>query len=139
MCGIAGVFGRGDRATVESMLGVLRHRGPDDEFVVAGERFALGARRLSIVDVEGGRQPVANETATVWAAQNGELYNYPSVRPKLLAGGHVLHTHCDTEVLSHLYEQYGAELPRHIDGMFAIAVWDDARHTGLLARDRMGK
>jgi asparagine synthase (glutamine-hydrolysing) len=139
MCGIAGVFGRGDRATVESMLATLTHRGPDDEFVVAGEQFSLGARRLSIVDVHGGRQPVANETATIWAAQNGELYNYPSVRPKLLAGGHVLHTHCDTEVLPHLYEQYGDDLPRHIDGMFAVAVWDDTRKRGFLARDRMGK
>jgi asparagine synthase (glutamine-hydrolysing) len=139
MCGICGVFGRSDRATVESMLATLRHRGPDDEFVVSGEAFGLGARRLSIVDVQGGRQPLSNETATVWAAQNGELYNYPRVRPLLVAGGHVLHTHCDTEILPHLYEEYGSDLPRHIDGMFAIAVWDDVRKTGLLARDRMGK
>lgn len=139
MCGIAGVFGRGERATVETMLATLVHRGPDDGFAVSGERFALGARRLSIIDVAGGRQPISNETATVWATQNGELYNYPALRPRLLAGGHVLHTHCDTEVLPHLYEDYGADLPRHIDGMFALAAWDDTRRTGLLARDRMGK
>jgi asparagine synthase (glutamine-hydrolysing) len=139
MCGICGVFGRGDRGTIESMLAALRHRGPDDDFAVAGEDFSLGARRLSIVDVEGGRQPVSNETGTIWAAQNGELYNYPELRPRLTAGGHVLRTHCDTEVLPHLYEEYGAGLPRQIDGMFAVAVWDDTRKVGLLARDRMGK
>src|SRR5262245_57076780 len=139
MCGIAGVFGRDDRATVESMLTALRHRGPDDEFVVAGEGVAPGGRRLRSVDVEGGRQPLANETATVWAAQNGELYNSPVVRPKLVAAGHVLHTHCDTEILPHLYEDHGKDLPKYIDGMFAVAVWDDTRKRGLLARDRMGK
>ena len=139
MCGICGVFGRGDRATVEAMLATLRHRGPDDGFVAGGEAFALGARRLSIVDVDGGRQPISNETATVWAAENGELYNYPRLRPHLLANGHTLHTHCDTEVLPHLYEDHGTDLPKHIDGMFAIALWDDTRKLGLLARDRMGK
>ena len=139
MCGICGVFGRGDRATVEAMLATLRHRGPDDGFVAGGEAFALGARRLSIVDVDGGRQPISNETATVWAAENGELYNYPRLRPHLLANGHTLHTHCDTEVLPHLYEDHGTDLPKHIDGMFVIALWDDTRKLGLLARDRMGK
>jgi asparagine synthase (glutamine-hydrolysing) len=139
MCGICGVFGRGDRATVEAMLATLTHRGPDDAFVVGGEAFTIGARRLSIVDVAGGRQPMSNESGTVWAAQNGELYNYPQLRPRLLANGHTLHTHCDTEVLTHLYEEHGSELPRHIDGMFAVAVWDDTKQIGLLARDRMGK
>src|SRR5438093_687 len=139
MCGICGVFGRSDRGTVEAMLDTLRHRGPDDAFIVGGEQFNLGARRLSIVDVAGGRQPMANETGAIWAAENGELYNYPQLRPRLVAGGHTLHTHCDTEVLPHLYEEYGADLPAHIDGMFAIAVWDDTRKVGLLARDRMGK
>ncbi len=139
MCGICGVFGRGDRTTVEAMLATLRHRGPDDGFVVGGEAFSLGARRLSIVDVEGGRQPISNESATVWAAENGELYNYPRLRPQLLANGHTLHTHCDTEVLPHLYEEHGTDLPTHIDGMFAVALWDDTKKVGLLARDRMGK
>ena len=139
MCGICGVFGRGHRATVDAMLATLRHRGPDDAFVVGGEAFTLGARRLSIVDVAGGRQPMSNESATVWAAENGELYNYPQLRPRLLAGGHVLHTHCDTEALPHLYEMHGTDLARYIDGMFAVAVWDDVKKVGLLARDRMGK
>lgn len=133
------MLGRGDRQVVETMLDTLRHRGPDDGFVVAGERFAIGARRLSILDIEGGRQPMSNEDGSIWAAENGELYNYPQLKPPLLARGHRLRTHCDTEVLPHLYEEHGTDLPLHIDGMFAIAVWDDARQTGLLARDRMGK
>jgi asparagine synthase (glutamine-hydrolysing) len=139
MCGIAGVFGAGDRSVVDAMLETLRHRGPDDSHVVAGDRFAIGARRLSIVDVAGGRQPLANEDGTVIAAQNGELYNFPIARPALLERGHRLRTHTDTELLPHLWEDHGEELPRHIDGMFAMAVWDARRSTGLLARDRMGK
>src|SRR5437867_2448706 len=139
MCGICGVFGLGDTEIVARMLSTLRHRGPDDELSVGGSNFALGARRLSIVDVQGGRQPLANEAGTVWAAQNGELYNFPDLRRRLLQNGHRLHTACDTEVLPHLYEEHLFDLPEHIDGMFAIAVWDDARQVGLLARDRMGK
>ena len=139
MCGISGMFGRGDRAVTESMLATLRHRGPDDGHVVAGERFSLGARRLAILDLAHGRQPMANEDGSIWAAENGELYNYPQIRPRLLQAGHRLHTPCDTEVLPHLYEEHGAGLPEHIDGMFAIAVWDERRQSGLLARDRMGK
>lgn len=141
MCGIAGVFGKKDKGTetIKVMLNCLIHRGPDDEHIVEGDDFVLGARRLSIVDVGGGRQPIANETKTIWAAQNGELYNFPQVRPLLLARGHHLFTECDTEIIPHLYEDYGARFPEQIDGMFAIAVWDDARKTGLLARDRIGK
>jgi asparagine synthase (glutamine-hydrolysing) len=139
MCGIAGVFGNSDRAVVEAMLGVLQHRGPDDSHIIAGDRFAIGARRLSIVDLAGGRQPLTNEDGTVVAAQNGELYNFPAMRPALLERGHHVQTHTDTELLPHLWEDYGEELPRHIDGMFAIAVWDRRQSIGLLARDRMGK
>jgi len=139
MCGIGGVFGHRDVETVNRMVSTLVHRGPDDGYVVAGADFTLGARRLSIVGVEDGRQPLSNETADVWAAQNGELYNYPQVRRELLAAGHQLHTHCDTEILPHLYEEYGKRLPEHIDGMFAVAVWDETNRVGLLARDRTGK
>ena len=92
MCGIAGVFGKGDRDLVERMLATLRHRGPDDGFVLAGDRYAIGARRLSIVDVEGGRQPLTNEDGSVVAAQNGELYNFPELRAALLETGHRLRT-----------------------------------------------
>jgi asparagine synthase (glutamine-hydrolysing) len=139
MCGICGMFGRGDREIVATMLETLRHRGPDDGYVVTGDRFAIGARRLSILDVEGGRQPMTNEDGSVWAAQNGELYNYPILRRQLLDSGHRLSTRCDTEVLAHLYEEHGVDLPKYIDGMFAVALWDDGRQSGLLARDRMGK
>lgn len=121
------------------MLSTLRHRGPDDEHLIAGDEFALGARRLSIVDVAGGRQPLTNEDGTVVAAQNGELYNFPSVRPALLERGHTLRTRTDTELLPHLWEDHAEDLPVHIDGMFAISVWDDKARVGLLARDRMGK
>lgn len=139
MCGISGVFGRPDIETVKRMLDVIVHRGPDDGYSVAGADFALGTRRLSIVGVEDGRQPLSNEDGTIWAAQNGELYNYPRVKQELLERGHRLHTHCDTEMLPHLYEDFGVHLPEHIDGMFAVAVWDASNKQGLLARDRMGK
>ena len=139
MCGISGVFGRPDIETVKQMMRAIVHRGPDDGYSVAGTHFALGTRRLSIVGLVDGRQPLANEDGTIWAAQNGELYNYPRVKPELLRRGHRLQTHTDTEILVHLYEDFGTRLPEKIDGMFAIAVWDTVNKRGLLARDRMGK
>jgi asparagine synthase (glutamine-hydrolysing) len=139
VCGIAGVFGKAGPATVEVMLRRITYRGPDDEFFVSGSRFTLGARRLSILDVEGGRQPLSNETGTVWAAQNGELYNFPELRAALEAKGHRLRTRNDTEIIPHLYEDWGAAFPSRLLGMFAIALWDDARECGLLARDHTGK
>src|SRR5207302_589044 len=135
----AGVFGKADVETVRAMLRTLAHRGPDDEHYVGYDHFVIGARRLSIVDVEGGRQPLSNEDGTIWAAQNGELYNFPELQPRLIADGHRFATRSDTELLPHLYEKYGADVPHHIDGMFAIAIWDSANRRGLLARDRMGK
>ena len=139
MCGIAGYFGDGNRDAVPAMLAALHHRGPDDQHIVSGDRFALGAARLSIIDVAGGRQPLTNEDGSVIAAQNGELYNFSVARPALLARGHRLHTHTDTELLPHLWEDHGEHMPEQIDGMFAVAVWDSRRQVGLLARDRMGK
>ena len=118
-------------------MDVIVHRGPDDGHFVSGYDFSLGVRRLSIVDVEGGRQPLSNESETIWAAQNGELYNFPQVRPGLLAKGHSLRTRSDTEIIPHLYEDYGFRLPEKLDGMFAMAVWDDVNKVGLLARDRI--
>lgn len=139
MCGICGIFGGSDAAVTEEMTSALVHRGPDDGQVVSQAQFCLGVRRLSIVDVEHGRQPVSNEDGTIWAAQNGEIYNFPRLRPELLARGHRLRSHTDTEVLPHLYEDHGTDVARHLDGMFAIAIWDTRRQRGLLARDRMGK
>ncbi len=139
MCGIAGVFGDRDEATVREMIAALVHRGPDDGHVVSGEDFAVGARRLSIIDPERGRQPMCNETATVWVAQNGEIYNFPELKRELIEAGHRFRTRCDTEVLAHLYEQSGLKLSDRIDGMFAIALWDKRLRRGLLVRDRIGK
>ena len=139
MCGIAGVFGKADPTTVAVMLARLAHRGPDDEFLVSGSSFTLGARRLAIIDVEGGRQPLSNETGSVWAAQNGELYNFVDLRPALEAKGHRFRTQGDTEILPHLYEDWGVGFARHLRGMFAVALWDDTRRLGLLARDHTGK
>ena len=118
MCGIVGLFQvTGEPRlvigpeTFDAMTDVLLHRGPDDRGVVAGPGFALGARRLSIVDVEGGHQPVGNEQGTVVAIQNGELYNHLHIRPELEAAGHVLRSRCDTEILPHLYEGVGPGSP----------------------------
>ena len=139
MCGICGVLGRTDRDVVARMLATIRHRGPDDEFMVSGDRFTMAAARLSIIDVGGGRQPLSNEDGTITASQNGEIYNFGVLREQLLARGHVLRTRTDTEVLPHLWEDEGCRLPERIDGMFAVAVWDARRQVGLLARDRVGK
>ena len=139
MCGIAGFFGDGDRTALPAMLATLHHRGPDDRHIVSGERFAIGAARLSIIDVAGGRQPLTNEDGTIVAAQNGELYNFPVLRPALLERGHRLTTCTDTELLPHIWEEAGERLPERIDGMFAVAVWDGRQQVGFLARDRMGK
>jgi asparagine synthase (glutamine-hydrolysing) len=139
MCGISGVFGQSDSRTVREMLAALVHRGPDDEHLASGTSFAIGARRLSILDLDHGRQPISDESGRVWAALNGELYNYPSLRADLLGRGHRLLTRCDTELLPHLYQEGGSDFVQAIDGMFAVALWDDERRVGVLARDRMGK
>src|SRR5437764_2235681 len=121
------------------MLATIRHRGPDVEFIVSGDDFAMGAARLSIMDVPGGRQPLTNEDGSVTASQNGEIYNFPALRTTLLSRGHRLLTRTDTEVLPHIWEDAGCRLPEEIDGMFAVAVWDSRKRSGLLARDRVGK
>ncbi len=139
MCGISGVFGARADVTVGAMLRALVHRGPDDEQIVSGRDFSLGARRLSILDIERGRQPMCDESGRIWCVLNGEIYNFPTLRQDLADRGHRLNTHCDTEILTHLYEDLGASLPLSIDGMFALALWDDRKKIGLLARDRLGK
>lgn len=117
------------------------HRGPDDEGTYVDETsgVALGARRLSIIDVAGGHQPLANETGTVWAVLNGEIYNHRTLREQLRAAGHVFESATDTEVLVHLYEEYRDDMVHALDGMFAFAVWDVSRRRLLLARDRFGE
>lgn len=139
MCGIAGIFGAEDQASIARMLKRLRHRGPDDEFFVTGEDFTIGACRLSIIDIKGGRQPISNETNEIWVAQNGEIYNYPDLMEDLKRGGHRFHSRSDTEVLVHSYEEKGERFLNDLNGMYAIAIWDGKKKKGILARDRTGK
>ena len=120
------------------MTDVMDYRGPDDAGYVSGDGCSLGARRLSIIDVADGHEPLANETGRVWAAQNGEIYNHAALRGDLEARGHVLKSRCDTEVLPHLYEEHGPELAQRLRGMFALAVWDRDARRGVLVRDRLG-
>lgn len=141
MCGIAGSTDDPEGRAVETMCAVMRHRGPDDEGVhvdrAAG--VSIGMRRLSIIDVEGGHQPLCNEDRSVWVVCNGEIYNHPQLREELRMRGHEFATNSDTEVLVHLYEEYGDDLVQALDGMFAFALWDERRGRLLLARDRFGE
>jgi asparagine synthase (glutamine-hydrolysing) len=141
MCGICGSTQDLDGTAVAAMARAMEHRGPDDEsFHVDGATgVALGCRRLSIIDVEGGRQPLSNEDGSVWAVLNGEIYNHPQLQERLARAGHTLRTRSDTEVLVHLYEDYGDELVHALEGMFAFAIWDARRRRLLIARDRYGE
>lgn len=140
MCGICGSTRDPEAVSVTAMDRAMAHRGPDDESVfVDPSGVALGCRRLSIIDVEGGRQPLSNEDGTVWAVLNGEIYNHPELRAQLAAAGHRLSTKTDTEVLVHLYEQYGDGVVHALEGMFAFAIWDSRAGRLLLARDRYGE
>jgi asparagine synthase (glutamine-hydrolysing) len=120
------------------MTRLLAHRGPDDEGYYRDDLVGLGMRRLSIIDLETGQQPVSNEAKTVWVIFNGEIYNYRELRADLERAGHRFATHSDTEVLAHGYEQWGQDLPDHLRGMFAFAVWDSAQRVLFLARDHFG-
>src|SRR5260370_34260825 len=142
MCGIAGLFLRNKAAQlsdVRQMCSAIRHRGPDDEGFHLDSGCALGMRRLSIIDLKTGHQPIANEDQSIWTVFNGEIYNYPSLRRDLVAGGHCFATQSDTETIVHLYEDEGPASVSHLRGMFAIALWDGRRNRLLLARDRCGK
>ena len=143
MCGIAGISyqhdGRVDALELRRMCDVMRHRGPDDEgFHVAGP-VGIGMRRLSIIDLASGHQPIHNEDKTLWVVLNGEIYNYRELREGLEAKGHRFYTHSDTETLVHLYEEYGEACVEHLNGMFCFALWDDVRKKLFIARDRAGE
>ena len=143
MCGICGIVsidgGPVDgEHTVRSMMQALVHRGPDDEGIYVGDRAVLGHRRLSIIDLESGHQPISNEDGSVWIVFNGEIYNYRELRADLLARGHVFRTNTDTEVIVHLYEEHGRDCVTRLHGMFALAIWDDRNKTLMLSRDRVG-
>ena len=120
------------------MCDAMVHRGPNDAGYYVQDRVALGMRRLSIIDLATGHQPVHNEDHSVWVVFNGEIYNFKSLRTLLERQGHRFYTGTDTEVIVHLYEQYGERCVEKMRGMFAFAVWDDRRKTLLLARDRLG-
>ena len=142
MCGIAGVYWLDQppgKAIVEAMCERIRHRGPDEDGFHVDGQCAIGMRRLSIIDLSSGRQPIANEDRTVWVVFNGEIYNYQPLREDLLRRGHRFSTNSDTETLVHLYEEWGEEGLSKLRGMFAYAIWDARRRRILLARDRFGK
>ncbi len=142
MCGIAGVVrwdGQSPRLEdVQAMCDVMIHRGPDDEGFYYDGQAALGMRRLSIIDLETGHQPVSNEDGTIWVVLNGEIYNFKELRQELEARGHRFSTTSDTETIVHLYEDHGPGAIEHLRGMFACAVWDSRRRELLIARDRLG-
>ncbi len=144
MCGIFGAVDlRQESAQGQELLGrmgkVIVHRGPDDEGHYYGKGVAFGMRRLSIIDLDGGHQPISNEDKTVWVVCNGEIYNFKELRASLEARGHVFCCNSDTEVIAHLYEEESLDLFTHLRGMFALAIWDVRRSRLVLARDRLGK
>jgi asparagine synthase (glutamine-hydrolysing) len=138
ICGIATTHGVADVETLRSMSDLLVHRGPDSAGEHVDGGVALAARRLSILDLEHGDQPIANEDGSCVVVQNGEIYNYPELRRELERAGHALRTRCDTEALVHLYEEHGVGFAERLRGMFAVAIWDASRRRLVLARDRYG-
>jgi len=143
MCGIAGILNLADapppeESTLRGMLGMLRHRGPDQYGLYLGDQMALGNARLSIIDLGGGQQPISNEDGRLWIVFNGEIFNYVELRAELEQRGHRFATHSDTEVILHLYEDYGPECLNRMNGQWAIAIWDERQQSLLLARDRLG-
>lgn len=139
MCGITGYLGKGDQSTLKRMADVIAHRGPDDDGFFIDGPVGLGFRRLSIIDVGGGHQPMFNEDHTVAVVFNGEIYNYGELRDELRQRGHAFATTSDTEVIVHGYEEYGPKIFSRLNGMFAIALWNVRTRELLLARDRLGK
>lgn len=144
MCGIAGMVGTdagyvADAAVLRRMCDVIAHRGPDDEGYYVNGSVGLGMRRLSIIDLSTGHQPISNEDGSVWIVFNGEIYNFHEVRDELRARGHVFRTNTDTEAIVHLYEDLGVDCVKRLRGMFAFAIYDLKKRSLLLARDRLGK
>jgi asparagine synthase (glutamine-hydrolysing) len=142
MCGIAGYClkdGNADAASVRAMCDVIRHRGPDDAGYFTNGPAALGMRRLSIIDLSTGHQPMSNEDGSIWVVFNGEIYNFADLRAWLRQRGHQFKTASDTETLVHLYEEEGAAGAKRLRGMFAYAIWDARKQSLLLVRDRLGK
>jgi len=142
MCGIVGFVnkkGSVDRPVLERMCEAIVHRGPDDDGFYTDENAAIGMRRLSIIDVAGGKQPIHNADRTKWIVFNGEIYNYQELRRGLDERGHQFYTNSDTEAILHLYDEFGPDCLHHLRGMFAFAIWDEKEKTLFIARDRVGK
>jgi asparagine synthase (glutamine-hydrolysing) len=143
MCGIVGMVNLDGRAADSALLGrmneAIHHRGPDEEGTYLKGHVGLAMRRLAIIDLKGGQQPIANEDGTAFIVYNGEVYNFREVKKGLEARGHRFHTDCDTEVVLHAYMEWGADCPKHLRGMFAFAIWDERKQELFLARDRVGK
>ncbi len=143
MCGITGFINGDGRAVDRDLLGRMNlaivHRGPDEDGFYVKENVGMAMRRLSIIDLAGGQQPIPNEDRTKWIVFNGEIYNYQSLRDGLLERGHKLRTKSDTEAIVHLYDEYGADCLEHLRGMFAFAIWDERERSLFVARDRVGK
>ncbi len=143
MCGITGTLNLTKthpitEADQRQMLAMVRHRGPDEFGIYLDEEIGMGSARLSIIDLSGGQQPISNEDGTVWIVLNGEIFNYIELRPDLEKRGHQFSTNTDTEIIVHLYEDYGADCLRFLNGQYSIALWDSRSSTLLLARDRLG-
>jgi asparagine synthase (glutamine-hydrolysing) len=143
MCGIVGIVRNDgldiDRGLLGTMCDAIRHRGPDDEGFYVNGSVGLGMRRLSIIDLKTGQQPIHNEDRSSWIVFNGEIYNYLELREKLEKLGHSFYTNSDTEAIVHAYDQYGSDCPKHLRGMFAFAIWNNKTQELFLARDRVGK
>src|SRR3954467_13351942 len=142
MCGIAGKVdfaGAVDPGPVHAMCDAMVHRGPDERGFHHDRGVALGMQRLAIIDGAPGQQPIFNEDRSLAVILNGEIYNFNELRADLIRRGHTFTTHVDTEVLVHLYEDYGERMVDHLRGMFAFAIWDSRRRTLFVARDRVGK
>jgi asparagine synthase (glutamine-hydrolysing) len=142
MCGICGIFDLSgkpiDRALLAKMNSVIRHRGPDGEGELVDNEVGLGHRRLSIIDVGGGAQPIGNEDGKIQIVFNGEIYNFIELHDELVKLGHQFKTRSDTEVIVHAYEQWGSGCVKRFNGMFAFAIWDARRRELFLARDHLG-
>jgi asparagine synthase (glutamine-hydrolysing) len=143
MCGITGIVNRNGRDVDEGVLArmceAIRHRGPDEDGRYLSGGVGLAMRRLAIIDLKGGQQPIHNRDRTAWIVFNGEIYNYLELREKLEKLGHTFYTNCDTEAIIHAYDEYGADCPKYLRGMFAFAIWDKRTEELFIARDRVGK
>ena len=142
MCGICGAFSFSgasvDRSLIDKMAQVIQHRGPDGSGSFVSGRIGLGHRRLSIIDLSGGAQPISNEDETLQVVFNGEIYNFIELREELVRKGHVFKTESDTEVIVHGYEEWGKDCVSHFNGIFAFALWDGTRRQLFLSRDHLG-